>query len=99
ASPRLGAASDRVGGGAIAGVTLETTEEFRQAAEVHRGGGIEEPLEELHHVVFKPVARQSQRDQGVVMGPDGAIVIGNRAVARFGRGDGANAPARKEARA
>jgi hypothetical protein len=40
--------------------------------------------------------RHSHGDQGVIMGPDRAVVIGHGIVARLGGGHGADAPAREE---
>src|SRR5690625_878523 len=49
-------------------------------------------------MVFQTIAGQPQGDQRVVVWPDRTVVVGNRAVARFARGDRADPPAGKESR-
>ena len=70
-------------------------EHLRQL-EVEEGGRLEHPPDDPQRLLPVPVARKPRRDQGVVVGPDGAVVVRERAVPRVVGGHRADAPARPE---
>src|SRR6478672_8204071 len=98
AGPGLRRAGDGVERRAAAAAALEATEQFRQPAHLHVSGGVEQAFEHPLDRSLEAVAREPERDQRVVVRPDRSVVIRHRIVARFGIGNGADAPAGKEIR-
>src|SRR5262245_3606567 len=98
ARPRLRQAGDRIVGRSAPAAALKTAEQLGQAPHLHVGRGVEQALEDALDRTPEPVAGQAERNQRIVMRPDRAVVIGHRIVARFGIGDGANAPSGEELR-
>lgn len=77
---------------AHAGFSSEATEKFGHSIQFEIAAGIEERLENCRGLFLQAITRETRRDYRVVMRPDRTVVIRHRIVARFGCGDGANAP-------
>src|SRR5207253_11085681 len=75
---------------------LQTAEKFRQAVQVHPVASVHQSEENLAREFFEAIVREACRDQGVVMGPHRAVVVGNWVVASLSHGHGTHAPTVKE---
>src|SRR6185312_14070215 len=76
----------------------EAAEQFRQAAQIHVAGGVEQALKDVLDRRLEAIVAESKRDQRVVMRPNRSVVIGHGIVARLAERDRAYAPAAEEMR-
>src|SRR5215212_10880880 len=81
ARPGLRRARHRIVRRAAAAASLEAAEQFRQPAELHVGGRVEQTLEYALDGMLEAIACESKRNQCVVVRPDRAVVIGHRIIA------------------
>src|SRR4030095_11799804 len=90
--PRLGRAGDGIAGRSAVSEPRKAAKKLGQALQIEIARGFEKSAEYSRDFALCAVARQSQRDQRVVVRPDRAIVVGHRVVASLGGGDRPNAP-------
>src|SRR5215467_10938348 len=57
--------------------------------------GLVQAMQDFGRLLLHAIERETQADQGVVVRPDGTIVVGHRIVATFRRADRPNTPSRK----
>src|ERR1700722_8997423 len=98
ARPGLRRACHRIERRSGAAPSAKPAIELGQPPQIHIAGGGEGRFEHLVYMLLEPIARQTKRNERIVMRPDRAIVIRHRIVARLPLGDRSNAPARKEVR-
>ena len=96
ASPGLRRAGYGVADGGAASPAPKAAEELGQAPIVHHRRRVGERLKDLLRPVAAPASGETGRNQRRVMGPDRAVVIGHRVVARLALGNGPHAPPRVE---
>src|SRR5581483_3035863 len=94
-SPGLRRAGDGITGWSVAMSLGETTVEFRQAPTVEVEAGFEKTPQQLSRFRLFAKARETRADDGVIMRPDGAVMVAHRIVAGCMRREGTNAPAAK----
>jgi hypothetical protein len=70
---------------------VETAEELRQPS-AEEGRRVDEPTGDPLGVLHEPVAHETRCHQGVVVRPDGAVVVAHRVVGSHGRRQRAHAP-------
>jgi hypothetical protein len=82
--PGLRSARNRVQGGSLAWSLREATEQLRHAVQVEVQAGFEHPRPALQRQIPQAIAGEPLGDQTIAVGPDGAVVVGHRIVARCG---------------
>src|SRR4029077_13979054 len=93
--PGLGSAGDGVESGALPWSSREAAEQFGQPMEIDEGARVEHRLQHLEDFRLESVAREPVSDQGVVVRPDRAVVVGHGIVAYFSVRQRANSPSGK----
>src|SRR5262245_58978065 len=73
--PCLGIAGDRVEGRSFTAAPAKTAVEFGQSVQVHELTGVKEGAEDADGGLFEAVLSETDGEQGVVMGPNRAIVV------------------------
>jgi hypothetical protein len=82
--PGLRSARNRVQGGSLAWSLREATEQLRHAVQVEVQASFEHPRPDLQRQIPQAIAGEPLGDQTIAVGPDGAVVVGHRIVARCG---------------
>ena len=90
--PGLRRASNGIGRRAAVTFADEAAKQFRQTAQVLVRRRFEHRGEDLGRMTDKTVTREAERDHGIVMRPDRAVVIGNRIKARLAARERSNPP-------
>src|SRR3984957_9480113 len=98
ARPGLRGAGHRIERWALAEGAREAAKQFRRPTQVHIARSVKETRQEPLSFLSQSISSKAEADQRVVVRPDRAVVVGHRIVARFGRGDRPDAPAREEVR-
>src|ERR1700737_5204856 len=57
--------------------------------------GLVQAMQDFARLLLHAIERETQADQGIVVRPDGTIVVGHRIVSRFRRADRPNTPSGK----
>src|SRR5712664_2801319 len=92
-SPGLRRAGDWIKGGtAGARPLVKSAEQLRQPLEFNIAAHSKERVKEIAGLLLKTVKRKSKADQGIVVRPHRAVVVGHGIVARLAGTNGANSP-------
>src|SRR5579863_4594395 len=91
-APGLGRARDRIEGRTFCGAPFKATEQFWKALKVDFTAEIEQGEQDLAGEFLMSELCHAVGDDGVVMRPYGAIMVGERVVAGLGAGNGTNTP-------
>ena len=94
--PGLRCAGGREGHRSFAGAAGKAAEELRHAKFRQAAGYVEQTTQDLCGLLPHSVSGKSRRDDGTVVRPDRAIVVGDRIVAAFTDGHRAYAPAAEQ---
>ncbi len=94
--PGLGRAGHWVKGRAFPKPTLQPAEELRQPVQFHHAAHVEQGEQNFPRQILEAVSCKPARDQGIVMGPDRAVVVRKRVVTSFSGGQGADSPSAEE---
>src|SRR6185437_7744749 len=85
-------------GWALTRATLEPAKKLGQSSQVHGGADVEQGQQNLTRHLPESITRHAAGNQGIVMGPDRTVVIGERIVASLSVGDSPDSPAVKKIR-
>ena len=96
ARPGLRCAGGREGNRPFAGTTGKAAEELRHAKFRQAAGYVEQTTQNLCGLLPHSVSGKSRRDDGTVVRPDRAVVVGDGIVAALANGNRAHAPAAEQ---
>src|SRR6266850_2091010 len=93
--PGLRRACNRIEHGAGSRILQETAEEFGHAMQVEVHRSLEHSLKNSKHLFGESITSETVSDQGIVMGPHTAVMIGHRVISSFAFGHRLNTPTGK----
>ena len=97
--PSLGRAGDGIKCRTFAATPIESAKQFRKTAKIRPPAGVEKAKEDSAGQVLAFIFREAADNKGVVMRPNGAVVVRQWIVTSLSRSDGADTPATKRIRA
>ena len=73
--PRIVARRPRDRAWALSRPAVETTKQFGQSVEIEKKAGVQHACQNLDRAFLLPIPGKPTRYNGIVIGPDGAVVI------------------------
>ena len=96
--PSLGRAGDGIERRTFTATPIESAEQFRKTPQIRPPTGVEKAKQDSAGQVLAFIFREAARNKGVVMWPNGAVVVRQWIVTSLSRGDRADTPASKRIR-